>query len=91
MSNVVEFKKLGSQTIHGEAICIGCKHEWEASAPVGTYELDCPECHGNKAIFKHSVTRIEEHFKCNCSSFLFSVTRNGIYCINCGNWVTPYE
>ena len=92
MSNVVEFKKLGSQHISGEAICIGCKHEFVASAPVGTHELDCPQCLGNKAVFKYSITRPDEElFKCSCSSFVFNVTRNGIYCINCGNWVNPYE
>ncbi len=94
MSNIVEFKKPEETVpcIEGEAICIGCKHEWQAVADIGTIDLDCPECKGSKGIFKHFVERSSElHFECNCGNFLFHVTPTGFYCPNCACWVRPYD
>lgn len=36
MINVIEFKKPAEKDPHGAgmAICIGCKHEWAAVAPI---------------------------------------------------------
>lgn len=53
MSNVVQFSK-PEKDPHGvgNAICIGCKHEWIAVAPVGMTRFECPECHTIKGTWK---------------------------------------
>lgn len=90
MGDIVEFGRK-EPTLTGQAICTVCRHEWVSVSPAGTFELECPDCKSTKAVFKHFVDRSDqEHFKCNCGNFLFSVTKNGIYCVNCANWVYPY-
>jgi DNA-directed RNA polymerase subunit RPC12/RpoP len=37
----------------GVARCVGCQHEWEAVAPMGTVWLECPECGMPKGHPKH--------------------------------------
>lgn len=76
-----------STHIEGKALCIGCKHEWQAVAPAGTTWLECPECHAEKGIFRFRNMRIDEpHWTCSCGNDLFHVTPKGTYCPNCGCW-----
>ncbi len=30
--------------VFGLALCAACKYAWVATAPVGTYPLECPRC-----------------------------------------------
>ena len=30
--------------LSGAAVCLACKHEWVAVAPVGTVWMECPAC-----------------------------------------------
>jgi hypothetical protein len=43
MNNVTEIDSLGPHFVH-EAVCFYCRKKWVAVAPVGTQELECPEC-----------------------------------------------
>lgn len=71
--------------LSGAAQCLGCGHKWAAVAPVGTFELECPECGLPKGRFVAAVVRGELHWECACGCDLFRINKNGIvYCPNCG-------
>ena len=36
----------------GNAVCLHCKHEWQAVAPTGVTILKCPECKLEQGAFK---------------------------------------
>jgi len=88
MSNVVAFTKHTPKDPHGagEAFCLGCNHKWVAVAPVGTTQLECPECHTMKGHWKFEFYPSEEQFvrECNCGNQLFYLTPEGHLCANCG-------
>jgi hypothetical protein len=68
----------------GAAACMACHHSWVAVAPVGTYELECPECHSTKGYYVNTVVRGEEVFECFCGCDMFRISRvHGPYCVNC--------
>lgn len=69
----------------GEAICTGCNKEWTAVAPVGTKELECPDCHTMKGLFKHHLAPVtNELWVCNCGNRLFFILKGQIQCCECG-------
>ncbi len=80
----------------GEARCVGCGHAWEAIAPIGTTELECPECGCIKGLFQHACRPDRgECFMCSCGCFDFMMRTNVeketyAMCINCGqgHWDT---
>ena len=78
-------KEIG-QTLEGRAKCISCSSEWQASAPLGTIELECPICHLMKGLFVCTVEQEDPHWVCNCGSSIFKINTYGVYCINCGVW-----
>jgi len=71
-----------------DAICGSCKHEWNALAPVGTKELECPECSTMKGKFILFTGPRDEFFTCDCGSEMFFVLRNNIQCIECAEYST---
>ena len=74
--------------LSGTARCIHCAHTWVAVAPVGTVELECPECRASKGRFL-GLCMPEEHVEvrtCNCGNQLFYLTREGHMCANCGTY-----
>lgn len=77
--------------LSGKYFCIGCRHEWVGCSPVGTTELECPKCHSMKGRMKFEVMRDEDHWRCLCDSFYFSITPTCIYCPNCGEKQRPYD
>ena len=92
MGQVIDFLKSAtheeSETCgRGEAFCLACASEWEAVAPVGTVELECPECHTHKGRFKFAYSAPEAHvWMCNCGNQLFNITPDGTFCPNCGTY-----
>lgn len=36
----------------GEAVCLACEYEWQAVAPVGLTEMECPNCACHKGMLK---------------------------------------
>lgn len=68
----------------GEARCAACGHTWQAVAPVGVHELECPACASQKGHMTHSVLRGSDRFVCNCGCDVFRIHReHGPYCVNC--------
>lgn len=90
MTNIATFpNKSASQDdgkhLSGPARCIECRHEWEAVAPVGTYELQCPQCSSMKGIFVWSVDEDGlDRWICHCGADAFMVLRDAIMCYRCG-------
>lgn len=70
--------------LSGRALCLSCKHEWEAVAPAGTKELECPNCHTEHGRFMYPIVREELHWNCNCGNDLFHITPTYCYCPVCG-------
>lgn len=86
MPKVIDFPQRDDPHVAGEAICLCCKHEWIATAPVGTHQLDCPECDTSKGVFKYPVEpRSEYIWQCDCGSNLFFVTPDFFQCYCCGD------
>lgn len=73
----------------GIARCIGCKHEWVATAPVGAPYVDCPECEAKMGRFiaPALLQPDEARVQCSlCGSQLFMVTAQLVlHCVSCGN------
>jgi hypothetical protein len=77
-------KKDRTPHLSGEAVCLHCKHEWVAVAPVGTVYLECPECAQQKGIFRWFCSP-EVKWACLCGNIHFQIVPGPyIYCILCG-------
>lgn len=79
----------------GPALCLACRHEWVAVAQVGWCASDnpwlqCPACGCLKGVFKWPCEPPSSVpvFVCNCGNRLMTVTTEGIFCPQCGNWHT---
>jgi hypothetical protein len=71
----------------GEAVCSHCKHVWEAVAPIGATQLECPECHTLKGLWKapFAVAEGDLLYVCNCGGDLFFILPDGYHmCRECG-------
>lgn len=88
MENVVQFKLPEKSDPHasGEAVCLACKHTWTAVAPVGTAQLECPECGTERGVWKYPFSPAvgEELWQCNCGCELFYIIPDGHMCYGCG-------
>jgi len=70
--------------------CIGCGHEWQGVAPIGTMRLDCPSCELPKGLPKYPFggdgTDSILHCKCGCEA-MNAYQRDGltyVMCMACG-------
>jgi predicted nucleic acid-binding Zn ribbon protein len=70
--------------LEGRAVCVKCKHEWEAVVPIGTLNLECPNCSLFYGRLMHAIIRKEDHWECICGNDLMHVTPNYYYCPCCG-------
>lgn len=70
--------------LSGEAHCIYCDHKWTAVAPVGTTQLECPECRTLKGVFTYPCEPEGERWECQCGCQLFWITPTYSMCYNCG-------
>lgn len=92
MGTVTPFRRPEREEPHlaGEAVCIGCRHEWSAVAPVGVWQLDCPSCGTPKGIWRYPVGAAEGdlYFRCDCGcEALTAYHREGRFylkCMSCG-------
>lgn len=86
MGDIVGFPEKTDPFIEGKAICSHCRHEWEACAPAGTIDLECPECGGVKGLFKHPMGPGDgnERWECNCGCQIFMILPRSILCYECG-------
>lgn len=71
--------------IGGECVCLACGHRWAGVAPVGTFELECPECGTKKGVWDAWCLKNDTPWwQCDCGCDLFRVHSGGFYCANCG-------
>jgi len=90
MANIVDLAAARSERrehdhMTGSARCLGCQHQWEAVAPIGTTELECPACGLKKGRFANPVVRGDVTWTCACSNDLFRISGQAqVYCANCG-------
>jgi DNA-directed RNA polymerase subunit RPC12/RpoP len=92
MKNVVDlqaFRQEHTPHVVGKAVCMNCKHQWEAVAPLGTEWLECPACSSVKGLMKCPVQREGDHLTCDCGSALFYIMRTMTYCAICGTENIP--
>lgn len=79
----------------GPCVCLGCRHEWEAIAPVGSHVgLECPACELPKGVVKYPFGPIEGDYAlvcdCGCEA-LTAYKRAGhfyVKCMACGDDLT---
>jgi DNA-directed RNA polymerase subunit RPC12/RpoP len=83
MGDVIDMKGYRDGWMAAHAICLNCKHEWGAAAPVGTHEFECPKCESRKGVPKEFVAYDEAHLICKCGNKLFHITPEFIYCACC--------
>lgn len=69
--------------LQGTAICLDCKQEWEAVAPIGTIKLQCFSCMNYRGVWKN-VCCPEKYWQCNCGCAHFFVNEDGCICCCCG-------
>ena len=86
MSNVVSFDDYKPH-LSGQAMCLQCKYRWVSVAPVGTVELECPECHTWKGSFE-GLTSPDEVWQCDCGNQHFYLSNAGACCAKCGTYVS---
>lgn len=97
MDNVVNLAEVREERMphtSGIAKCLACKHEWVAVSPfINGYVmwLECPACGLVRGKYKFQHERNGEHWACNCGNDLFHLSRNGVYCPNCGSWQYGWE
>ncbi|KZZ72362.1 hypothetical protein A3765_28560 [Oleiphilus sp. HI0130] len=76
--------------LSGNARCLQCSHEWVAVTPIGTTELECPECKTLKGVMKGLVAP-QTVWECACGSQLFFIDPQGTMCSMCGSRPDPEE
>lgn len=75
----------------GLAVCLECRHEWEAAVPLPVDWFKCPACTLEKGRFKYHIKRGDEYWECACGNDLFYLTRGGAYCPMCGEQSSAWE
>lgn len=84
--DLAAWKEENTPHLAGKAVCLSCRHQWAAVAPIGTVWLECPQCTLLRGRFINPVERDCPHWYCHCGCDLFYATENGMYCPNCGTW-----
>ena len=56
--------------LSGSAVCLACKHEWVAVAPVGTVWMECPACSLERGRYHGPVQLDRDHWHCHCGNDL---------------------
>jgi hypothetical protein len=89
MAEIVDlgkYKEEISPHMSGNALCLNCKHTWVAVAPLGTVNLECPECSLSQGRFMWLVEdQNEPHWTCHCGNQFFHITQKRTYCVSCGD------
>lgn len=74
----------------GIFVCVGCKHEWDGTAPMDAEWVECPSCQLPKGTHKHPFGAQEGDavLQCKCGNeALTAYKRKGrfwVKCMGCG-------
>jgi hypothetical protein len=92
VTDIIPLPQRTDPHLAGKAVCLGCRHEWVAVAPVGTVALTCPACGTNKGVMLNLVS-VEEPMSvwtCNCGCEIFKIVGDAnkrfshVMCLHCG-------
>jgi hypothetical protein len=78
------------QHLSGQALCLGCKHEWVAVQELTSEgyrgDLECPACSGHRGqyVWPFQGPPSERVWTCDCGSVVFMLTEPGTRCVGCG-------
>jgi hypothetical protein len=86
--SVLAFKKPEKADPHatGEAKCLDCGKRWAAVAPIGTRQLDCPDCGTNRGLWLYPFGADvgDLAFECICGNeVLTAFKRGGVFWLQC--------
>ena len=72
--------------VTGEAFCIGCNHTWRGVWPLGTTDLECPNCKRKtgRGTFEVSPQEGSHVYQCHCGNQLFHLLKDRVHCPSCG-------
>ena len=78
----------------GHFLCMRCKHEWVGERD-NDNQLDgftCPSCELTTGVVRglHYYSD-EKHWTCRCGNYMFHITRERVYCPNCGRSHKPWD
>lgn len=82
--DIAQAREERSPHLRGAAVCLNCRHHWQAVAPIGVFQLECPSCYTEKGVWNAPIGE-DELWMCNCGSFHFAITRTHARCLHCGN------
>ena len=82
MTNVISLDAVRPH-MTGNAMCLQCGTKWVAVAPIGTVELECPECKTWKGVFE-GMTAPDVVWQCDCGNQHFYMDEHGAMCAKCG-------
>jgi hypothetical protein len=69
--------------MEGPALCLACKHKWQAVSPLGVFNFECPSCQSFKGTYEGMVHKYPA-WECSCGCRYFGITPEQLFCINCG-------
>lgn len=76
--------------ISGAAICLACRHEWTGVAPIGVFELECPECSTMRGVWRYPLKSSADYAiwtctvdGCECQHMTIAAHKEGGYWIEC--------
>lgn len=72
-------------TITGEACCLHCDEHWTAVAPLGTTELQCPNCKLMRGAWLRHTFPDMPVLTCNCGNSFMLITESMALCARCLN------
>lgn len=72
--------------LQGQARCLACRHEWQAVAPIGTFDLECPSCGLMRGAWTFPVVAPAGTvvWRCRCGCEHMFVTPVNVMCAGCG-------
>lgn len=77
MNNVINFNDKKPH-LYGTAICLHCNHTWEAVAPIGATEYECPECGLFKGVPQGlCISEVIAQCNCGCQHFYRVFVKRG--------------
>ena len=87
MSNVTNILTAKAH-LTGSCVCLACDHKWQAVAPVGVYELECPNCKTMRGVY-NNLCSPKTLWECACGSEHFFIQPNetdiSAICAKCGD------
>jgi len=65
------------------AKCLDCGRTWQAVAPVGVTELECPDCGTLRGTWTHPIAP-DTLWQCDCGGQHFYIGYREAHCARCG-------